>query len=802
VHAFRQDLRYAARLLSKQPGVTSIAVLTLALGIGANTAIFSAVDTVLLRPLPYQDPDRLVMVWEKRPSEGVLDNVVAPADFIDWAKLQSSFEAMAAQTTGAADLTGRGEPVRLVAGTVSPAFFSLLRVQPMLGRTFRDDEATVGHHRVVILGHRLWQSRFGGDAAVVGRTIMLNGFPFEVAGVLPATFEFPDSTIDLWTPLALFGTAQAQPRASHFLNVYARLKAGVTIEQARADMDRIGRQLQQQYPDTNRNHGAHVVALRDQLSQPVETGLLLLFGAVAFVLLIACVNVANLLLAQAAARRREMAVRAALGAGRQRLVAQTLTESLMLSVAGGVAGLFIARWGIELIRLLAPQDLPVLGVEKLGLDPRVLGFALGLSLITGLVFGVLPAWHLANQNVNDSLKDGGRSPAGIRRGLRVALVVSEIALASLLLVGAGLTLRSFQTLLHADGGFDPQGKLTVFVALPGSRYEGDVRVNAAFDEIERRFAAIPAVKAVGATGHLPLSGDDSRTGVAIEGREPTPDVPTRAHPRAITTDYFRAMGITVVEGRHFTNADTAAAPLVVIVNETMARRYWPERSPIGKRLRTLGRQEWREVVGVVRDVKHWGLDRRVNPEMYLPQRQMVYSALYFILSTDQDPVALTASVREQLRAVDPDLPLSKIATMAEVASRSVASRRAGMTLLGIFGVLALGLAAAGIYGVMAHLVALRTAEIGVRMTLGARPGDVMRLVLREGTVQAVAGLTIGLGAAVLLMRGFRTMLYEVSPADPVTLLVTAMILLATALAACIVPAYRAMRVDPVQALRS
>jgi predicted permease len=757
---------------------------------------------VLLRPLPYQDPDRLVMVWEKRLREGVLDNVVSPADYLDWATLQTAFEAMAAQTVVTADLTGRGDPVRLIVGAVSPPFFDILRVRIMVGRPFRAEEATVGKHRVVILAHAIWQARFGGDRNIVGTFVTLNGNPAEIVGVLPPDFEFPDSAIEVWAPLPLMGTPQPPTRTSHYLNVYARLKPGVTLEAARADMDRVGALLQQQYPEANRNHSAHVIPLREQLSEPVQGGLLLLFGAVAFVLLIACVNVANLLLTKAAARRREMAVRAALGAGRARLVGQALTESVVLGLAGGAAGLLVARWGIDLIRALAPSQLPVLGVGRLGLDPRVLTFTLILSIGTGVLFGLLPAWHLARQNVNDSLKDGGRSPAGVRRRLRVALVVSEIALASLLLVGAGLTLRSFQSLLRSESGFDAKGKLTVFVALPASRYRDDQRVNATFDEIERRFAAIPGARAVAAAGLLPLSGDDSRTGVAIEGREPTPDAPTRAHPRPVTTNYFRTMGIRLIAGRHFTDADHPESPFVIIVNQTMATRYWPNASPIGKRVRMGGSQAWREVVGVVADVKHWGLDGRVNPEMYLPQRQMVFRSLYFVLATDGDPAALAAPVREQLRAIDPDLPLSKIRTLEDVAARSVASQRAAMILLGIFGSLALTLAAAGIYGVMAHLVALRTAEIGVRMTLGARPGDVMRLVIREGTLQAVAGLAVGLTGAVLLMRSFRAMLFGVSPADPVTLAAVAAILMATALLACLIPARRAMRVDPVEALRN
>ncbi len=800
MHALIQDIRHSVRLIARQPGLTFVALLTMALGIGANTAIFSAVDTVLLRPLPYADPDRLVLVWEKRPAEGVMKNVVAAADYVDWSQMNTVFEATAAMISVTADLTGSGEPARLSAAVVSPAFFDVLRVQPALGRSFRAEEARAGQHRVIVLGYGLWQSRFGSDPAVVGRKVLLNSVPHEVVGVLPHTFEFPDSTIELWAPLPLEGLSQPLSRANHDLTVYARMKPGVTIEQARADMDRVGQQLSVAYPDTNRRHGAWVVPLREELTGPLKGSLLLLLGAVGFVLLIACVNVANLLLARAVARRREVAVRAALGAGRTRLIGQALTESVLLSLLGGAAGLLVARWGIGLLRQVAPAGVPVLGLDRIGLDARVLIFSFVLSLATGVLFGLLPAWQFASQDLNDALKDGGRSPAGVRRRLRLTLVVSEIALASLLLVGAGLMLRSFQSVLGAEAGFKTEGVLTTLIALPQARYPGDRRL-VAFDQIEQRFRSIPGVRSVGAINVLPLSGQDGRRGIVVEGYQPAPDTPTRAHPRAVTPDYFRTMGVQLSAGRGFTPDDRANAPLVVIVNETMARRYWPDASPVGKRVLLAGSNDWREVVGVVRDVRHWGLDRPVNPEMYFPLPQYLTGGLTFALATDGDPAFLASAVREQLRGVDPDLPLSNVRTMEEVARRSVAARQAGMLLLGIFGGLALILAAAGIYGVMAHLVALRTSEIGVRMTLGAQPRDVMRLVMKEGLVQAALGLAIGLTGAVLLVRSFRSMLYEISPADPITLGAVVVLLLSTALIACAVPARRAMRVDPVRALR-
>ena len=800
MESVRLDLRYAIRLFLAQPGTTFIAVLTLALGIGANTAIFSAVDSVLLRPLPYEQPDRLVMVWEKRQAEGVLENVVSPADYLDWEKMNTVFESIAGVLTLTADLTGSGEPERLYAAGVSPALFDLLRIKPAEGRLFRRDEAIPGQHRVIVLTYGLWQRRFGGERSVIGRKLLLNGVPHEVVGILPSSFEFPDSEIEVWAPLALSGGANPPSRTLHQLTVYARLKPGVTLDQARTEMDRIGGILSAEYPDSNRTHGAWVTMLDEHLRQPIRAALLLLFASVAFVLLIACVNVANLLLARAASRRREVAVRAALGAGKARLAGQSLTESVLLGALGGGAGLLVAYWGVELLRQLAPGDVAVVGLDRMGLDMRVLAFCAVLSIGTGVLFGMLPAWQLAHQDVNEALKFGSRTAGGVRRRLRIALVVSEIALASLLLAGAGLTWRSFHTLLRSEPGFTTDGILTSLITLPGARYRGAEKLLVTFGDIEQRLRSIPGVAAVGATSALPLSGMDGRRGVGIEGREPTPDTPTRAHPRSVTPDYFRALNIQLIAGRGFSAADRSGSPLVVIVNDTMARRYWPGQSAIGRRV-ALADSEWREVIGVVRDVRHWGLDAPVNPELYIPQAQMPSNALVFALRTSVPPESIAASVREQLRAVDADLPLSNVRTMEEVAAESVAARSASMRVLGIFGALALILAAAGIYGVMAHLVAIRSNEIGVRMTLGARPADVMRLILREGVIQALVGLAIGLTGAVLVMRSFRSLLYEVSPADPLTLSVVGVVLLTTALLACALPARRAMKVDPVAALR-
>ena len=798
--ALLQDVRYASRMFVRQPTLTAVAMVTLAIGIGANAAMLAAVDVLLLRPLPYHDPGRLVMIWEKRQAEGVFDNVVAPADYLDWERMNTVFEAIAGQSQLTFDLTGTGEPVRLVGAGASPSLFELLGVHMAHGRRFRADEVIPGRHRVAILGHGLWQRRFGGDPAVVGRTIVLNGNPSEIVGVLPSTFDFPDPTIEIWVPLVLTAGPEPPSRGNHFLNVYARLKATTTLQQAREDMDRIGAILSSDYPESNANHGAWVISLRDQLAGPVRSTLLLLLAAVGFVLLIACVNVANLLLARTAGRRTELAIRTALGAGRMRLAGQALIESLTLSLVGGMAALLVAKWSIDLLRSLRPIGLPLVGVQHLQLDGRVVAFTLMVAVATSIVVGLLPAWQMASQRVEGALREGARTQGGLRQRIRKLLVVSEVALASLLLVGAGLTVRSFQTVLRTDAGINTNGLLTASIALPSSRYRGDARAAATFAAIEIAFRSLPGVRSAAATNALPLTGQDTRRSVAIEGYTSTAQAPSRAHARSVTLDYFTTMGMRVIAGRAFTADDRAATPLVVIVNDTMAKRYWPGSSPLGKRVALPG-DAWREVVGIVRDVRHWGLDRPVNPELYFPMPQLPYSAMTFALASDANPATLAAPVREALRKIDPDLPLSNVRTMNEVVARSVTARRAGMSVMGAFGIIALLLSAAGISGVMSHLVAQRTSEIGGRMTMGARPRDIVRMVLREGLAQALLGLAIGLVGGVLVMRTFRAALYEVSPTDPMTLAAVTVVLGLTATVACVVPARRAMLVDPVTAVR-
>ena len=798
---WRYDLRHALRMMSRQRGTTAIILLTLALAIGANTAVFSAVHTVLIRPLPYPQPESLVMLWEKREAEGVMKNPVSAADYLDWSRMAQSFSAMAAQTEMTVDLTGEGDPEKLPVGAVSSPFFEVFGLRPLLGRTFQPGEDLVGRHRVVILGHGVWQQRFGGNAAVVGRSIMLNGIPHQVIGVMPARVAVPNSEPQMYIPLLLFTPDEPPSRTSHNFSVYARLRPGVSLEQARSEMDRIGRDLEQQYPQLSRGHGAHVTSLPEEITGPVEKTLLVLMAAVAFILLIACINVTNLLLAKVSGRRREMAVRAAIGAGRARLVRQVLVECGVIALAGGVAGLVLAVWCVQ---VLAAQ-LPAVARpdQTVIFSVPVLLFTLAACVLSGLLAGAIPAWHLVRDDPSESLKEGGRGAVSLKRSLRFGLIVAEVALTSLLLVGAGLTLRSFQTVLSQPAGIETDGRLTFRVGLPGTRYPDRAAATRFFSELESRLAAEPSIRMAGGTMLPPLTGMDGRRGVVIENRDVRPeDGPTRAHPRVVTTNYLQAAGARIREGRGFLPSDTETSVQVAVINETMAKRYWPGRSALGGRVRFTDQDIWREVVGIVGDVKHWGLDSPVNPEMYVPFTQFSAFAMTWVLQTNGDPLALVPIAQRHIREIDANLPLFQVRTMEEVAARSVERRRWTMTLLAVFAVLALVLAAAGIYGVMAHLVALRTPEIGVRLTLGARPGAVMRQVLGEGAVQAAIGLVIGLGASLALMQGLRTILFGVEPTDPLTLITVGASLMVVAIMAVLVPAVRAMRIDPVVALRA
>jgi putative ABC transport system permease protein len=795
----RYDLRHAIRAMSRQPVTSLIVIFTLALAIGANTAVFSAVHTVLIRPLPYVEPTSLVMLWEKREAEGNMKNSVSAADYIDWTRMAQSFTSMAAQTEVTADLTGVGDPEKLPMALVSPPFLDVLGIRPMLGRTFQAGEEVFGQHRVVILGHGAWQQRFGSDPNIVGRAITLNGVSHQVVGVLPTNAVFPHGEPQMLLPLVLQSPTEPANRTSHNYNVYARLKPGVSFEQARSEMDRIGKDLEKTYPQLSRGHGANVSQLPQEITGPVERTLMVLMAAVAFILLIACINVTNLLLAKAAGRRREMAVRAAIGAARLRLMRQVLVECAVMAIAGGAVGLLLAVWTV---RLLASQ-LPAVARpdQTVIFSLPILLFTIAICIATGLIAGLLPAWHLVREDPAEPLKEGGRSPVSMKRALRFGLIVTEVALTSLLLVGAGLTLRSFQKVLAQPAGIETDHRLTFRIGLPGSRYPDRPAAERFWSALEARLAAEPMIQAAGGAMLPPLSNMDGRRGVGIENRETGPgDGPTRAHPRPVSNNYFKAAGVHIREGRGFLPSDTTTSLQVVVVNDTMAKRYWPGMSPIGKRMR-FSDSDWREVVGVIDDVKHWGLDAEVNPEVYMPTSQFSAFAMTWILQTNGDPLALVSIAQRHVKELDANLPLFQVRTMEEVAAKSVERRRWTMMLLACFAVLALLLAAAGIYGVMAHLVSLRTPEIGVRLTLGAKPSAVMGQILGEGALQAGIGLVIGLGASLALMRGMRTILFGIEPTDPLTLASVGVSLMFVALLAVAIPALRAMRVDPITALR-
>ncbi|MEK6323110.1 MAG: ABC transporter permease [Acidobacteriota bacterium] len=813
-----QDLKYGARLLLKRPGFTAVAVIALALGIGANSAIFSVVNGVVLRALPYKDPESLMMVWSRRPllqaRSGATEFPVSAADFIDWRDQNQVFEQIAAFQTQPFNITGAGEPEFLGGVRASASLFSLLGVEPKLGRTFTPEDDQPGAERVVVISHGLLERRFGSDPNIIGQKLSLNDEPYTVVGVLPRGFQFPRKgempagfqfprQADFYTTLA-WSPAQATNRGRNFLAVVARLKPGVTVEQAGAEMDAVSERLKQQYPQTNTNKEVFLVSLHQQVIGKVRTALLVLLGAVGFVLLIACANVANLLLARAASRQKEMAIRTALGASRLRVIRQLLTESVLLSLVGGTLGLLLALRGIDLLLTISPGNLP--RVDSISIDGRVFAFTLAISLLTGIGFGLAPAIQVSKPDLNDALKEGGRaSSVGFRHNrFRSMLVVSEVALSLVLLIGAGLMIRSFVTLLNVDPGLNTQNVLTLDVGLPRNKYTGPQEA-AFFEQIVSRLQSLPGVESAGAVYPLPLSGAEEGMGFGIEGRPPAPaGDPNISGPRWISSDYFKVMGISLLRGRGLTERDGSNAPRVVVINEALARAYWPDEDPIGKRVafdRTNNAPNWREIVGVVRDVKHSALDASSKAEMYIPFTQSPSFFMTMVVRTTGDPLNLVAAARNEVLAVKADQPISNIHTMEELLSNSIAQRRFNMLLLSIFAGVALVLSAVGIYGVMSYSVAQRTHELGVRMALGAQTSHVVSLVVKQGMTLALAGVGIGLAAAFALTRIMASLLYGVSATDPMTFSVIAVLLASVALLACYLPARRATKVDPMIALR-
>ena len=805
-----QDLRYGLRMLLKNPGFTVIAVLALALGIGANTAIFSVVNAVLLRPLPFENSEQLMQVWSTNAKRGWTSAPVSYLNFADWRDQNHVFQAMAAYAEASAAFTYADVPEQLEGIGATADLFKVLGTQPILGRAFLPEDEKAGGSHVVVLGYDLWQRRFGGDPKTVGQQIKFDGESTTVIGVMPPGFHFPLDREDpeFWIPLDPEQVFNKE-RGANYLGVVGRLKPGVSREQAQAEMATIAQRLEQQYPDKNAGKSVRLVSLYEQVVKTIRPALLVLLGAVGFVLLIACANVANLLLARAASRQKEIAIRTALGASRTRIVRQLLTESLLLSTVGGAIGMLLALWGVDLLGAAIPADIP--RIKEMGLDTHVLGFTMAVSLLTGLIFGLAPALQASKPDLNESLKEGGRgSTEGLRRNrVRSFLVVSEVALSLVLLVGAGLMIKSFFYLLNVKPGFNPDNVLTANLALPPVKYPDAKQQSAFFRQVIERVKALPGVDSASVVTPLPLSGSMMQNLLTIEGRPPlAPGEKLITHTCLIGSDYLRAMGIPLLKGRALNEHDGKDAPNVFLVNETFVNRYFPNEDPIGKRITVSVRagpdepDANGEIVGVIGDVKHQSLDKEPGPECYVPYLNVPDAYMTLVVRTNSsDPAGLSASLRSAVQQVDADQPVFDIQTMDQILAKSVATRRFNMLLLGIFASVALMLAGVGIFGVMNYSVTQRTHEIGIRMALGAQARDVLKMIVGQGMLLTLIGLGVGVAAALALTRVLSGLLYGVTATDPVTFAGVSLILAAVALAACYIPARRAMKVDPMVALR-
>ncbi len=805
---FIQDVRYGLRMLAKNPGFTAVALLALALGIGANTAIFSVVNGVLLRPLPYPEPERLMMIYEK--TQDFSQSSVSYPDFLDWQRENHSFTDMACFRRHDFNFTGSGQPEHLQGEHVSAGLLPVLGVNPFLGRNFLPQEDREGAGGVVILAYSLWQKRFGGDSHILGRTLTLNAKSYTVIGVLPPDFRFRGQS-DLYVPLGQWDSVELRDRENHpGLHVVARLKPGVTMAAAQAEMTSIARALAQKYPKTNAREGAAVVGMKEDMVGHIRPTLLMLLSAVGFVLLIACANVANLLLARSNARSREFAIRSALGAGRRRVVRQLLTESIMLAFGASLLGLLLASWGTRLVLAAVPDALP--RSQEIGLDPYVLLFTLLVSILTGILFGLAPAFHGSKVNPQEALKEGARGSGGGRHRAEGIFVVVEIGLAMVLLAGAGLMLQSIWRLFRVDTGFDPNHVLTTDVALSPSVMASPAGIRLAYQQLLDRVSGIPGVQSAAITSLVPLSRDDSEIAFWLgKGPQPPQDQMASTLMYIATPGYLRAMGIPLKEGRFFTDHDTLTSPPVVVVDEVMAEHLFPGQDALGKQfnLMVIGPVQ---IVGVTGHVKHWGLDAddtaKIRNEIYFPFLQVpdkfmseAVAGLTLVLRTGPDPLSLVSAVRAQVAGPTEDQPIFEVETMEQIISDSLTERRFAMLLLIIFASTALVLAAVGIYGVMSYAVSRRTHELGVRIALGAPRREILRLVVREGVTLALAGTAVGLAAAFGLTRFMASLLYGVRPADPATLAAVSLLLSGIALFACYIPAWRATRVDPLVALR-
>jgi predicted permease len=810
-----QDLRYGLRMLAKNPGFTAVAVVTLALGIGANTAIFSVIDAVLLNRMPYPDANRLVMLWEQNPGRGWFRNIVSAANFVDWRRQNHVFTRMAAIDESSYDVSGRGEPMEVEGEQVSADFFSLLGVHAALGRTFTLEEDRPDSARVVVLSNGLWRERYGGDPGLLGRTIDINRTPCIVIGIMPPDFYFHPwgDKAELW----IAGLDLTRPeRTWHNYRAIARLKAGVSMTQAQAEMDTIAGRLATQYPE-QKGWGVQLVNLHEQVVGDTRPALLVLLAAVCMVLLIACANLANLQLARVAAREREIAVRSALGAGRSRVVRQLLTESVLLAVGGGGAGLLLATWGITLLKGWAPVNTP--GLSQAGVHTGVLAFTLVLSILTGMAFGLMPALGASKVDLNQSLKESGRgtTAGGPRNRLRGLLVSAEFAMALVLLVGAGLLIKTFVKLNQVALGFDPHNVLTMRIALLGPGYQQPSRQAEFFRQLLQKVESLPGVisAAVIDGGGLPPDGGNGDGFLIVDRPTPPPNEIPDAVNRVISPDYFRTMGIPLVRGRYFTEADNQDAPHVVIVSERLAREYWPGGDPIGHQITFPGMEKITSpgaaviqptrftIVGVVKGERNRGLEVEPEAEVYLPysQQPAYYVPRTLVVRASTDPRSLLSAIRQQVELLDKDQPLSDVRTLDEVVAQAEAGHRFPALLLGLFAGLALVLAAVGIYGVISYSVGQRAHEIGVRMALGAATGDVLRMVVKQGAIQAATGIGVGLFAALGLTRLMTSLLYGVRATDLSTFVTVTLLLGGVAVSASYVPARRAAKVDPMVALR-
>jgi putative ABC transport system permease protein len=813
IETLLQDLRYGVHMLRTRPGFTLIAVITLALGIGANTAIFSVVNAVLLREMPYRNPDRLVLLWEQKRGSNTL-NVSYP-NFADWRDESKLFEEMVAYTyTGIALTTGEyPEPVMGV--VASGNLFTLLGINPMLGRAFTQEDA-IGEVEdpVIILSHDLWQRRFGSDVNVTGKTINMNSHTLTVIGVMPPGFEFPQQyqrggtllpKVDAWLPLGIDQKSR-EGRGSRYLTVIGRLKSGVTLEQAQAELNVIARRLEQDYPSTNKDAGVKLVELRKQVVGDVRAALLALFGAVGFVLLIACANVANMLLARSVTRQREMAIRVALGSSSKRIFQQLFTETMILSLCGGLAGLALATAGVKLLIALSTDP----RIAQTRVDGRTLIFTMLVAIVTGVIFGVAPAIQASNPDLNNLIKENSRIASGGmgHHRLRNLLVVVEVALAFVLLVGAVVMIKNFLHLQSVNPGFRTENTLTAAVSIIGEGYNKPERVSGFYQELLDRLQAFPEVLSVGAVNRLPLGGSNFTNSFKIDGVPRAPGEIRVADYRVASSDYFHAMGIPILQGRVFTNQDQKDAPPVALINNAMARKYFPNLNPIGQRLvidagfdkAVYGKTILREIVGVVGDVRHTGLDAEARPEMYVPFQQNPQGVM-IVMHTAQEPSLMISALRNAIKAIDPNQLAAEIKTMDDLRSESIGQRKFTLFLLSVFAVMALTLCFLGVYGLIAYSVTQRSHEIGIRMALGAKPNYIGRMILRQGLKPVMIGMALGIGVVIALNRMVVSLLYGVTVYDPATILICMLILITAGVMACLIPAAKASRLDPVITLR-